>query len=198
MLFPGPISILIEELGRLPGIGPKTAQRLAFHLLKRPADEVRRLAQSIVEAREKITYCKLCFNVADGELCELCQSPTRDRSVICVVEEPKEVIAMERTGEYKGVYHVLQGRLSPIEGIGPEELRIGELLDRIRMGETAEVILATNTNVEGEATALYLARLIQPMGVKVTRIARGLPAGGDIDYADDVTLARALEGRREI
>lgn len=198
MLFPGPISNLIEELGRLPGIGPKTAQRLAFHLLKRPLEEVRRLAQSILDARERIRYCSVCFNVSDGDLCEICASPTRDQATICVVEEPKEVLAMERTCEYRGVYHVLQGRLSPIEGIGPEELRIKELLDRLGKGGVNEVIIATNTNVEGEATALYLARLIQPLGFKVTRIARGLPAGGDIDYADDVTLARALEGRREM
>ena len=203
-MFAGPIQDLIDELARLPGIGPKSAQRVAFHLLKVPAQDVRRLAEAIVGAKEKVRLCRICFNLADDELCGYCSDPRRDRTVICVVQEPPDVIALERTREFRGLYHVLQGSISPIEGIGPEDLRVAELLERIRgtgapdEDRVEEIILATNPNIEGEATAMYLARLLTPIGLTVTRLASGLPVGGDLEYADEVTLGRALEGRRAV
>jgi recombination protein RecR len=197
--YPEPVSRLIDALQRLPGIGPKTAQRLTFFLLKRPADEVRELADALVAVKERIVACSTCFNVTDEDPCRLCADPARDGRLLCVVEEPNDLLAMERTGEYRGRYHVLLGALSPLEGIGPDDLKVRELLLRLESQRGAtEVILATNPNVEGEATALYLAKLLRPLGVKVTRIARGLPVGGDLEYADQVTLSKALEGRREI
>ncbi len=196
--YPEPFARLIEALQRLPGIGPKTAQRLTFFLLKRPIDEVRELSEAVIALKEKITYCRICFNVTDEDPCRICADPARDSRVLCVVEEPNDLLAMERTGEFRGRYHVLLGALSPLDGIGPEEIKVRELLARLETGETAEVILATNPNVEGEATAIFLAKLLRPLGVRVTRIARGLPVGGDLEYADQVTLSKALEGRREI
>ena len=196
--YPEPFARLIEALQRLPGIGPKTAQRLTFFLLKRPLEEVRELSESILALKEKIGHCQSCFNVTDENPCRICADPARDVRVLCVVEEPNDLLAMERTGEFRGRYHVLMGALSPLDGIGPEDLKIRELLARLDSGETAEVILATNPNVEGEATAIFLARLLRPLGIRVTRIARGLPVGGDLEYADQVTLSKALEGRREV
>jgi recombination protein RecR len=196
--YPEPVSRLIEALQRLPGIGPKTAQRLSFFLLKRPAEEVRELAESLMAVKDRIVSCQTCFNVTDEDPCRICRDPGRESGLLCVVEEPNDLMAMERTGEFKGRYHVLLGALSPLEGIGPEDLKIRELLARLDAGGHTEVILATNPNVEGEATALYLAKLLRPLGVRVTRIARGLPVGGDLEYADQVTLSKALEGRREI
>jgi recombination protein RecR len=196
--YPEPFARLIEALQRLPGIGPKTAQRLTFFLLKRPADEVRELSEAIRAVKERIVHCTSCFNVTDEDPCRICADPARDARVLCVVEEPNDLLAMERTGEFRGRYHVLLGALSPLDGIGPEDLKVRELLARLERGETTEVILATNPNVEGEATAIFLARLLRPLGVRVTRIARGLPVGGDLEYADQVTLSKALEGRREI
>ena len=196
--YPEPVARLIEALQRLPGIGPKTAQRLAFFMLKRPAQEVRELAESLVAVKERIVSCSTCFNVTDQDPCRICGDPARDPALLCVVEEPNDLMAMERTGEYKGRYHVLLGALSPLEGIGPDDLKVRELLARLETGGTAEVILATNPNVEGEATALYLVKLLRPLGVRITRIARGLPVGGDLEYADQVTLTKALEGRREM
>ena len=196
--YPEPVARLIEALQRLPGVGPKTAQRMTFFLLKRPVEEVRELAESLVAVKERIVYCGTCFNVTDQDPCRLCADPARDARVLCVVEEPNDLLAMERTGELRGRYHVLLGALSPLDGIGPDDLKVRELLLRLEQGETAEVILATNPNVEGEATALYLAKLLRPLGLRVTRIARGLPVGGDLEYADQVTLSKALEGRREI
>jgi len=197
--YPEPVARLIEALQRLPGIGPKTAQRLTFFLLKRPVEEVRELSEALIAVKDRIVYCQTCFNVTDEDPCRICRDPARDTRVICVVEEPNDLLAMERTGEFRGAYHVLLGALSPLDGIGPEDLKVRELLARLDTGAgTAEVILATNPNVEGEATALYLAKLLRPLGVKVTRIARGLPVGGDLEYADQVTLSKALEGRREI
>lgn len=193
-----PIARLLEELERLPGIGPKSAQRLAFHILKGDDETARRLSDAIVEVKRQIHFCKVCFNFAADELCEYCADPERDRTGVCVVEEPRDVVAIERTGEFRGVYHVLQGAISPIDGIGPEQLRVRELVLRLEDGTVTEVVVATNPNVEGETTALYLARLIKPLGVKVTRIASGLPVGGDLEYADEVTLGRALEARREM
>ena len=203
-MFAGPIQDLIDELARLPGIGPKSAQRVAFHLLKVPAHDVRRLADALVEAKEKVRLCRICFNLSDGELCGYCADPRRDGSIVCVVQEPPDVIALEKTREFRGLYHVLQGSISPIEGIGPEDLRVAELLERIRgtgapdETKVEEIILATNPNIEGEATAMYLARLLTPIGLRVTRLASGLPVGGDLEYADEVTLGRALEGRRAV
>jgi recombination protein RecR len=194
--FPAPVGRLIETLQRLPGIGPKTAQRLAFHLLKQPADHVRELADALVDLKGRVVHCSACFNVTEGDPCRICRDPARDAGLLCVVEEPNDLLAMERTGEYRGRYHVLLGALSPLEGIGPDELKVRELLARLEGDRVREVILATNPNVEGDATALYLAKLLRPLGVSVTRIARGLPVGGDLEYADEVTLARALEGRR--
>jgi len=196
--YPEPVARLIEALQRLPGIGPKTAQRLTFFLLKRPVDEVRELSASLVAVKERIVSCRSCFNVTDEDPCRICADPRRDDRVLCVVEEPNDLLAMERTGEYRGRYHVLLGALSPLDGIGPDDIKVRELLARLDAGGVAEVILATNPNVEGEATALYLAKLLRPLGVRVTRIARGLPVGGDLEYADQVTLSKALEGRREI
>jgi recombination protein RecR len=196
--YPEPVARLIDALQRLPGIGPKTAQRLTFYMLKRPPDEVRELGDALLAVKEKITYCRTCFNVTDENPCRICTDPRRDDHVLCVVEEPNDLLAMERTGEYRGRYHVLLGALSPLDGVGPDDLKIRELLARLEGRDTAEVILATNPNVEGEATALYLAKLLRPFAVRITRIARGLPVGGDLEYADQVTLSKALEGRREI
>ena len=196
--YPEPVARLIDALQRLPGIGPKTAQRLTFYLLKRSTDEVRELGEALRAMKEKITYCRLCFNITDDDPCRICTDPRRDPNVICVVEEPNDLLAMERTGEYRGLYHVLLGALSPLDGVGPDDLKIRELLARLEGKDTAEVILATNPNVEGEATALYLAKLLRPLAVRITRIARGLPVGGDLEYADQVTLSKALEGRREM
>jgi recombination protein RecR len=202
-MFAGPIQDLIDELSRLPGIGPKSAQRVAFYLLKSAPEDARRLAEVIQEVKEKVRLCTVCFNVTDQELCEYCRDTRRDRSVICVVQEPPDIVAIERTREYRGLYHVLQGAISPIDGIGPEDLRIAELLSRLKpdadgIAEVKEVIIATNPNTEGGATAMYLARLLGPLGVDVTRPASGLPVGGDLEYADEVTLGRALEGRRSM
>jgi len=196
--YPEPVARLIDAFQRLPGIGPKTAQRLTFYMLKRPPDEARELGEALIAMKEKITYCRTCFNVTDEDPCRLCTDPRRDERVICVVEEPNDLLAMERTGEFRGRYHVLLGALSPLDGVGPDDLKIRELLARLEGRETAEIILATNPNVEGEATALYLAKLLRPLAVRITRIARGLPVGGDLEYADQVTLSKALEGRREI
>jgi recombination protein RecR len=196
--YPEPFARLIEALQRLPGIGPKSAQRMTFFLLKRPIDEVRELSEAVLAVKEKITYCRVCFNVTDEDPCRICADPARDDRVLCVVEEPNDLLAMERTGEFRGRYHVLLGALSPLDGIGPEDIKVRELLARLETGDTTEVILATNPNVEGEATAIFLAKLLRPLGVRVTRIARGLPVGGDLEYADQVTLSKALEGRREI
>ncbi len=189
---------LIEELKRLPGIGQKSAQRLAFHILRMEVEEVRRLARTIEEVKEKIILCSICHNLTDMDPCRFCSNDARDRSVICVVEEPYNVAAIERTREYRGLYHVLHGALSPIRGIGPDDLKIKSLLERLRSGQVKEVIIATNPNTEGEATANYLARLLKPLGVRVTRIAMGLPVGSDIEFADEVTMHRALVNRREM
>lgn len=197
-MYAGPLRSLVDELGRLPGIGPKSAQRIAFYLLKVAPEDALRLADAIVAVKEKVTSCKVCFNVAEGELCEFCSDPRRDGSSLCVVEDPRDIVAVERTHEFRGRYHVLQGALNPIEGVGPEQLRVDELLKRLEDGEVTEVILCTNPNLEGEATAMFLARLLKPLGLKVTRIASGLPVGGDLEYADELTLGRALEGRREL
>ncbi len=196
--YPEPVARLIDALQRLPGIGPKTAQRLTFFLLKRPPDEVRELSEALTGMKERIGHCRTCFNVTDEDPCRICADPARDPRVLCVVEEPNDLLAMERTGEFRGRYHVLLGALSPLDGIGPEDLRIRELLARLEMESVSEIILATNPNVEGEATALYLAKLLRPFTVRITRIARGLPVGGDLEYADQVTLSKALEGRRDI
>ncbi len=197
-VYEGPVQTLIDELGRLPGVGPKSAQRIAFYLLKVAPEDARRLATAIVDAKDKVSWCRRCFNIAEGELCSFCRDERRDSRVLCVVEEPRDIVALERTQELHGRYHVLQGAISPIEGVGPEQLRIRELLERIANEGVEEVILATNPNIEGEATAMYLARLLKPLGVRVTRIASGLPVGGDLEYADEVTLGRALQGRREV
>jgi recombination protein RecR len=189
---------LIDELGKLPGIGPKSAQRIAFHLLKLPKEDALRLSSAIADAKERVTFCKRCFNVGEGDECTICLDLRRDATTVCVVEEPRDIVAVERTGEYHGRYHVLQGALSPIEGIGPEQLRVQELLARIDPEGITEVILCTNPNIEGETTAMYLSRLLKPLGMKVTRIASGLPVGGDLEYADELTLGRALEFRREV
>jgi recombination protein RecR len=197
-VFEGPVQDLIDALRRLPGVGMKSAQRLAFHLLKAPEEEARTLADAIVAAKEKVAICSRCFNVSEGELCRYCRDPRRDSSLLCVVEEPGDIIALERTQEFRGRYHVLGGHISPMDGIGPNDLRTRELLQRLGPEEVKEVILATNPTVEGEATAIYLASLIKPLGVRCTRIASGLPVGGDLEYADEVTLGRALEGRRDL
>ncbi|PKQ28565.1 MAG: recombination protein RecR [Candidatus Anoxymicrobium japonicum] len=196
--FAAPLENLIEKLCVLPGIGPKSAQRIAFFLLSIPRTEAVEIARAIVEAKDKIRFCSTCFNIAEGELCSICSDGRRDESIICAVEEPRDVIAIEKSGRFKGKYHVLGGAISPIDGVGPEELRIRELIGRLREGKVTELITATNPNAEGEATALYLAQLVRPLGVRVTRIARGLPVGGDLEYADEVTLGRALDGRSEI
>jgi recombination protein RecR len=193
-----PLARLIEEFYKLPGIGPKSAQRLAYYLLRTPASEAQSLAQAIIEVKERVTLCSACQNVTEIDPCRVCSGDSRDRSAICVVEEPLDILAIERTGSYKGLYHVLHGAISPMDGIGPEDLKVSELLGRLRDGAVQEVILATNPNLEGEATAMYLSRLLTPLGLKVTRLARGLPMGGDLEYADDVTLTRAFEGRQEM
>jgi recombination protein RecR len=197
-VYVGAVQDLIDELGRLPGIGPKSAQRIAFHLLKLPREDALRLASAIVEARERVAFCRRCFNLAEGEECGICTDPRRDPTLLCVVEEARDLVAVEKTGEFRGRYHVLQGAISPIEGVGPDQLRVKELLARLDAEEVAEVILCTNPNIEGEATAMYLGRLLKPLGVRVTRIASGLPVGGDLEYADELTLGRALEGRRDV
>jgi|BarGraNGADG00312_2_1021985.scaffolds.fasta_scaffold44498_2 recombination protein RecR len=189
---------LIEQLCRLPGIGPKSAQRLAFHILSLPRSEAEELASAIIELKDRIGFCRTCFNIAEGESCAICLDARRDESVLCVVEEPRDVLAIERTGAFRGRYHVLGGAISPIDGVGPDELRIQELVSRLGPGAISEVIVATNPNAEGEATALYLARLLRPRGVRVTRIASGLPVGGDLEYADEVTLGRAMSGRTDL
>ncbi|MDQ7829291.1 MAG: recombination mediator RecR [Armatimonadota bacterium] len=193
-----PLARLVDALGTLPTIGPKTAQRLAYHILRLPPEQAEALAQAILEARARTRYCSVCWNLTDEDPCAICRNPQRTASVICVVEDPRDVVALERTREFKGRYHVLHGAISPLDGVGPDDLRIAELLERVRTGEVDEVIVATNPQVEGEATAIYLARLLKPLGVRVTRIAHGLPVGADLEYADEVTLARALEGRREL
>jgi recombination protein RecR len=193
-----PVQALIDELGRLPGIGPKSAQRIAFHLLKVPADDANRLAHAIRDAKDKVRFCQRCFNVSEGDLCSFCTDDRRDSSIICVVEESRDIVSVERTGEYHGRYHVLLGAMSPLEGIGPEQLKIRELLERLGPEGVQEVIVCTNPNTEGEVTAMYLARMLKPLGLKVTRLASGLPVGGDLEYADELTLGRALEGRRSI
>ena len=195
-MYDGVIQDLIDELGRLPGVGPKSAQRIAFHLLAADPTDVRRLVHVLTEVKDKVRFCKTCGNVAEAEECRICRDPRRDRTVICVVEEPKDVVAIEKTREFRGRYHVLGGAISPIEGIGPEDLRVRELMTRLADGEVTELILATDPNLEGEATATYLARLVKPMDLRVTRLASGLPVGGDLEYADEVTLGRAFEGRR--
>ena len=197
-MYAGPVQDLIDELGRLPGVGPKSAQRIAFHLLKLPAEDASRLARAITEAKEKVSFCRRCFNVCEGEECSICADPRRDATLLCVVEEPRDVVAVEKTGEFRGRYHVLQGAISPLDGIGPDQIRVRELLTRLGTEDIAEIILCTNPNIEGEATAMYLARLLKPLGIRATRIASGLPVGGDLEYADELTLGRALEGRREL
>ena len=196
-MYDGPVQDLIDELGRLPGVGPKSAQRIAFYLLKLPKGDAQQLAAAIVEVKERIGFCDICWNISESERCSLCTDPQRQTGSLCVVEEPKDVIALERAG-FRGRYHVLQGALNPMEGIGPEQLRIRELMSRISDEEVQELILCTNPNIEGEATAIYLSRQLQPLGIKVPRIASGLPGGGDLEYADELTLGRALEGRREL
>ena len=195
-MYEGAVQDLIDELGRLPGIGPKSAQRIAFHLLAAEPADVTRLASVLQRVKDEVKFCKICGNVAEAEECRICRDPRRDLSVICVVEEPKDVVAIERTREFRGLYHVLGGALSPIDGIGPDDLKVRELLLRLQDGVVTELILATDPNLEGEATATYLARLIGPMGLRVTRLASGLPVGGDLEYADEVTLGRAFSGRR--
>ena len=195
-MYEGVVQDLIDELGRLPGIGPKSAQRIAFHILQADPVDVRRLAHALTEVKAKVRFCVTCGNVAQQEQCGVCRDTRRDLAVICVVEEPKDVVAIERTREFRGRYHVLGGAISPIDGVGPDDLRVRELLARLADGAVKEIILATDPNLEGEATATYLARMIKPMGLKVTRLASGLPVGGDLEYADEVTLGRAFEGRR--
>jgi recombination protein RecR len=197
-MYEGAVQDLIDELGRLPGVGPKSAQRIAFHLLAAEPADVERLASTLTRVKNEVKFCTICGNVAEADVCRICSDPRRDPSIICVVEEPKDVVAIERTREFRGRYHVLGGAISPIDGIGPDELRIRELLGRLRDETVTELILATDPNLEGEATATYLARLVNPMGLTVTRLASGLPVGGDLEYADEVTLGRAFSGRRKI
>lgn len=197
-VYTAPVQSLIDELGRLPGIGPKSAQRIAFHLLKVPEDDALRLAHAITEAKARVRFCERCFNVAEDTLCPICSDDARDPRVLCVVEDSRDIVAVEKTGEFRGRYHVLLGAINPLEGIGPEHLKVRELVSRIEPEEIAEVILCTNPNTEGEVTAMYLARLLKPIGLTVTRIASGLPVGGDLEYADELTLGRALEGRRAV
>jgi len=197
-VYEGVVQDLIDELGRLPGVGPKSAQRIAFHLLAAEPADVRRLAEVLMEVKTKVRFCEICGNVAQEQLCRVCRDPRRDLSVICVVEESKDVVAIERTREFRGRYHVLGGAISPMEGVGPDDLRMRELLVRLNDGVVTETIIATDPNLEGEATATYLARLLKPMGLKVTRLASGLPVGGDLEYADEVTLGRAFAGRRSL
>ncbi len=198
MFYPEPVSKLIEGFMKLPGIGPKTAGRLAFFVLNMKEDDVLDLAKALVNAKRQLHYCSVCNNITDLDPCHICRDKRRDHSVICVVQEPKDVVAMEKTREFEGLYHVLHGAISPMDGIGPEDIRIPDLLKRLGDEQVKEVILATNPNIEGEATAMYLSRLIKPFGIRVTRIAHGLPVGGDLEYADEVTLTKALEGRREL
>lgn len=193
-----PIAKLVEEFQRLPGIGHKSAQRLAFHVINMPIEKVQGLANSIMEAKQKTKYCSICSNLTDVDPCQLCSASSREKASICVVQDARDVVAIERTREYKGLYHVLHGAISPMQGIGPGDIRIKELLKRLGDDQVKEVILATNPNVEGEATAMYISKLIKPLGIKTTRIAHGIPVGGDLEYADEVTLAKAFEGRREI
>lgn len=197
-MYAEPLARLIEELSKMPTVGPKTAQRLAFYILRMAPEDAAKLSQAILDAKARIRYCSICFHITDVDPCSICSGPNRIRSMICVVEDPRDVLAMERTREYKGLYHVLHGAISPLDGIGPDDLKIAELLNRLRSGEVKEIIVATNPRVEGEATAIYLAKILKPLGVKVTRIAHGLPVGGDLEYADEVTLAKAFEGRREM
>jgi recombination protein RecR len=197
-MYEGVVQDLIDELGRLPGVGPKSAQRIAFHLLAADPNDVRRLADVLVEVKATVRFCRICGNVAEQDECRICTDPKRDTTVICVVEEPKDVVAVERTREFRGRYHVLGGAISPIEGIGPDDLRVKELMTRLADGAVTELIIATDPNLEGEATATYLARLVKPMGLTVSRLASGLPVGGDLEYADEVTLGRAFEGRRSL
>ena len=198
MSLPDPLARLVEQLQKLPGIGAKSAQRLAFHVLKNPREDAERLCEAIRDVKEQVTYCSTCYNITDVDPCVFCTHPARDHRIICVVEEPQNVSVVEKTREFKGVYHVLLGALSPLHGVGPDDLKIRGLLDRVGAGGVEEVILATNPTVEGEATALYLARLVKPLGVRVTRIAMGIPVGSDLEYADEVTMTRAMEGRREV
>jgi len=198
MHYPEPLARLINELEKLPGVGPKTAQRLAFHIMRAPREDAIRLSEAVAEVRDRVGYCERCFNFSDKPICDICSDPQRDQSVICVVEEARDVVAIEKTGEFRGLYHVLQGAISPIDNVGPEEIRVAELMERLRDGTVTEIVVATNPNVEGEATALYLARLIKPLDITITRIASGLPVGGDLEYADEVTLGRALSGRRRL
>ncbi len=197
-MYEGAVQDLIDELGRLPGVGPKSAQRLAFHLLAADEDDVERLVSALTEVKRRVKFCEVCGNVSQETRCRICRDPRRDASVICVVEEPKDVVAIERTREFRGRYQVLGGAISPIEGVGPDDLRVRDLMTRLASGEVTEVILATDPNLEGEATATYLSRLLGPMGLRVTRLASGLPVGGDLEYADEVTLGRAFEGRRVV
>ncbi len=197
-VYTQPVQALIDELGRLPGIGPKSAQRIAFHLLKLPTDDVTRLAMSITDAKARVRFCVRCWNFADGDLCPICLDDRRDATTLCVVEESRDIVSIEKTGEFRGRYHVLLGAMSPLDGIGPEQLKMKELFARLEPEGVQEVIVCTNPNTEGEVTAMYLARMLRPFGIRVTRIASGLPVGGDLEYADELTLGRALEGRREL
>jgi recombination protein RecR len=197
-VYTQPVQALIDELGRLPGIGPKSAQRIAFHLLKLPSEDVGRLAMSINDAKARVRFCERCWNFADGELCPICLDDRRDSSILCVVEESRDIVSIEKTGEFRGRYHVLLGAMSPLDGVGPEQLKMKELFARLEPEGVQEVIVCTNPNTEGEVTAMYLARMLRPFGVRVTRIASGLPVGGDLEYADELTLGRAIEGRREL
>lgn len=196
--YTGPITRLIEEFSKLPGVGRKTAQRLAFHVINMNNNDVEALSKAILEAKREIKYCSVCCNISDSEICGMCSNKNRDAGIICVVEDPRDVAAMERTRDYKGQYHVLHGVISPMDGIGPDMIKIKELIQRVGTQDVKEIIMATNPTIEGEATAMYVARLLKPMGIKVTRIAHGLPVGGDLEYADEVTISKALEGRREI
>ena len=195
---PEPIARLVQEFSKLPGIGPKSAQRLAYHVLRAPEDDARALARALADVKERIVFCGTCFNITERDPCALCESDNRDRTLVCVVEQPLDVLVVERTGGFRGLYHVLHGALNPIDGVGPEQLRIGELVGRVESGSVSEVIMATNPSLEGEATSMYVQRLLQPLGVRVTRLARGLPSGADLEYMDDLTLSRALEGRQEL
>lgn len=197
-MYPLPIARLIEEFSKLPGIGKRSAERLAFHILKQPAENVNNLSKALTDAKEKITFCPVCQSLTDATPCAICSNPKRDASVICVVENPKDILAMEKTKEFNGVYHVLHGVISPIDGVGPDDLKIKELLLRTKNGDVKEIIMATNPSIEGEATAMYISNLFKNFGIKVTRIAHGLPVGGELEYADEITLTRALEGRHEI
>jgi recombination protein RecR len=197
-VYEGVVQDLIDELGRLPGVGPKSAQRIAFHLLQADPVDVKRLVEALTEVKEKVRFCVTCGNVSQDEQCRICRDPRRDQTTICVVEEPKDVVAIEKTREFKGRYHVLGGAISPIEGVGPDDLHIKELMTRLADGAVTEVIIATDPNLEGEATATYLARMLSPLGLRITRLASGLPVGGDLEYADEITLGRAFEGRRQL